>query len=160
MKYSIYLLHVPINICRLECVALLRSLKVNAVVIDFDQLCLKLPIQKVLGQWIVNYFDKLRDSVCVPPLYLQWEGHSVTVIGYEQKQDNLSILHFDPARNPSRILCALEIKTGWQKYVKRGIQTFKLDKYQIVCILPNSASYCSHEDKTIRGMKPTDDLPF
>lgn len=132
----------------------------NAVVIDFDQLCLSLPIQKVLGQWIINYFDKLHDSSCVPPLYLQWEGHSVTVVGYERKQEVVSILHFDPANNPSRILSALELKKGWQKYIKRGIQTFKQDKYQIVCILPNSGSYCYHEDKIIRGMKPSDDLPI
>ena len=132
----------------------------NAVVVDFDQLCLSLPIQKELGQWIVNYFDRLQYSLCVPPLYLQWEGHSVTVIGYERKQDVVSILHLDPAHNSSRILSALELKKGWQKYVKRGIQTFKQDKYQIVCVLPNSGSYSNHEDKIIRGMKPSDPLPL
>ena len=144
----------------LECVTLFRFLKVNALVIDFDQSRLSLPIQKELGQWVVRYFDQLQNSLCIPPLYLQWHGHSVTVVGYERKQEVVSFLVFDPAKDPTQIQSALDLKKGWQKYLKRGIHTFKQDKYQIVCILPNSSSYSFYEDKVIRGLKPSDVIPI
>ena len=84
----------------------------------------------------------------MPPLYFQHDGHSRTVVGFEDGNEKKSLILFDPASSGSIISARLsEYIDGtshnygtWQRLVKRKVQTLKQKAYQIVYVAPGIMS--------------------
>ncbi|KAK9845238.1 hypothetical protein WJX81_000838 [Elliptochloris bilobata] len=123
-----------------------------------------------LMQWVWNYFtDELssgaepptetRDHAwrehieddpvilsCKPPLYLQHQGHSRTLIGVERIQlhpghaAEVSLLLLDPGLLTQDLVAALRSKHGWQDMLKRNLCTFKMSEYQLMYIADGVAT--------------------
>ena len=63
-----------------------------------------------------------------PPLYMQYYGHSVTVVGMERRRlsasskEDLFLLVLDPAKSTRALLEALGDQKGWQRLFKLGVR--------------------------------------
>ena len=127
-----------------ECATLLRFFSIDAAVVDFHQNYFvenkSVDSSVQLFQWVKKYFEvhKQQRSVHIPPLYFQHDGHSRSIIGYEQKDDSQSLLLFDPFSCGSKLKINLQENRYWQTSIKRGIHTLQNKSYQIVYIPPNA----------------------
>lgn len=76
-----------------------------------------------------------------PPLYLQHEGHSRTVVGAErdQRTGSISLLLFDPAQESEAIQADVRDRRRLQR-LRRGAQTFIQPRYQVCVVAPGLAS--------------------
>ncbi|XP_018612562.1 zinc finger-containing ubiquitin peptidase 1-like isoform X1 [Scleropages formosus] len=90
-----------------EIYSLLTSLRVRARIVDFDQPTGPGSTHPKLFEWVKTYFSasssrgaRLPPRVAKssqPPIYLQHQGHSRTIVGIEQKKNGtLCLLVFDP----------------------------------------------------------------
>ncbi|WIA20634.1 hypothetical protein OEZ85_005015 [Tetradesmus obliquus] len=94
-----------------------------------------------------------RSSVIVtgkPPLYLQHEGHSRTVVGIERclpphaearsgaaAAAEYSLVILDPGMPAAELLGSLRAKQGWQRRVKRGMASLsRKPEYQVLYVAP------------------------
>jgi hypothetical protein len=121
-----------------------------------------------LGEWVVRYFDSHHRSSpiseshdtgqrvfsvfekdvnrgkaakLIPPVYLQHEGHSRTIVGYERSNEGLSLLVFDPMESGENLKRDLEAGGNrWKRRVKRGLHTFRHSAYQALFIQPGIIS--------------------
>ena len=141
-----------------ECVTVLRFMGINATPVDFDAVRLQRPMPEELRDWIVTYFNAIPEGDYCPPLYMQNQGHSITIVGYEIHEDKkTTLLVFDPATTPSAMKKALEASNERSdKSFMRDIQEFKRSQYQLVYVTPPSSvaelNICLH--KVIVGQLP------
>ncbi|KAM6186453.1 zinc finger-containing ubiquitin peptidase 1 isoform 2-T2 [Rhynchocyon petersi] len=105
-----------------EVYTLLTSLGVKCHIVDFHKSTGPLGTHPRLFEWILNYYSSEREGspkvVCTskPPIYLQHQGHSRTVVGIEERKNRtLCLLIFDPGC-PSREM---------QKLLKQDIEARK-----------------------------------
>ena len=86
-----------------------------------------------------------------PPLFLQHDGHSRTVVGVERRRrsagapgEEIFLLIFDPSTNAADLQAALEGNQtgGWQRLLKRGLGTLRKREYSVLMI---------HEGELERG---------
>jgi len=83
--------------------------------------------------WVINYFLKNRDRQFLPPLYLQFAGHSVTIVGVEiGSRGTTHFIVFDPAKSGNYVQS--EITQGRFNLVRIPISRFISNEYQIVTI--------------------------
>ncbi|KAJ6851191.1 uncharacterized protein M6B38_260970 [Iris pallida] len=109
---------------------------------------------QILVDWIWTYFtgenrgklDNMRLAVSEKtPLYFQHDGHSRTIIGIQVKKglrgskDKYSLLVLDPAHRTADLERSLTSNNGWQKFIKRGVHTFRKPQYQLCYIDPGVA---------------------
>jgi len=116
--------------------ALLCSFRIRVFVTDFQ----KYETQK-LGDWVWNYFCPPKDSTWrPPPIYLQHQGHSRTIVGCERrlkgKEEETLLLIWDPQGKPEYAMReALGGNSGWQGLIKRKVANMKPDiQYQILWV--------------------------
>lgn len=174
-----------------EVACLLNYFSVHASVIQF----IKSPASKaVLGPFVYYYFSQKEDvpatrilqmaqqwspseiavagvyegtqSRC--PLYLQWEGHSVTIVGIEltipkkheagvlMDPNNIELLLFDPQKKGSAIknkLTALA-KGSWNELIRLpAIKLLKKDCQIVHCSLQMLSGYDRYAGRrTVRGL--------
>ncbi|KAM5263453.1 zinc finger-containing ubiquitin peptidase 1 isoform 2-T2 [Ctenodactylus gundi] len=102
-----------------EVYTLLTSLRIKCRIVDFHKATGPLGTHPRLFEWILNYYSSERDGnskvvrTSKPPIYLQHQGHSRTVVGIEErKNQTLCLLIFDPGC-PSREM---------QKLLKQDIE--------------------------------------
>jgi len=82
-------------------------------------------------QWITDYFHS--NTSFLPPLYLQYAGHSLTLVGVELgSKGTTHILVFDPARSGQFI--KKELSQAVLKSVRIPASRFNSPEYQIVTI--------------------------
>ncbi|CAA0831285.1 Peptidase C78- ubiquitin fold modifier-specific peptidase 1/ 2 [Striga hermonthica] len=118
-----------------------------------DVLSEKAKCHQVLTEWVWNYFSgssACRTANCrvvfseKSPLYFQHDGHSRTIVGIQAKhlknrtkQYNLLIL--EPSDKTRILEKSLIEKSGWQKFIKRGVHTLKKPLYQVCYVDPGIA---------------------
>ncbi|KAM9439941.1 zinc finger-containing ubiquitin peptidase 1 isoform 2-T2 [Clarias gariepinus] len=94
-----------------EIYAVLTSLRLRARIIDFHQPTGPGHTHPRLLQWVKNYFslpscagDRTSPRVVktnLPPIYLQHQGHSRSIIGVEERRNgSVCVLLFDPGCSP------------------------------------------------------------
>ncbi|XP_073393978.1 uncharacterized protein [Physcomitrium patens] len=118
--------------------------------------------------WVWNYFmersnkatsatsafDRLRQPIVFSkrsPLYFQHRGHSRTIVGIEKRwrpgvSEEVYLIVLDPSQKTGDVIRALRDKSGWQRLLKRGIQTLKHAEYQICYVDPGLATGEEYED--------------
>jgi len=107
-----------------------------------------------------------------PPLFLQHDGHSRTVVGVERRRrpagvagEDVFLLVFDPstARGALRDALAAGQAGGWQRLVKRGLATLRKREYSVLVmqrgeLAPAASPRAWEESKTLRAMDAADAL--
>eukprot|EP01043_Picozoa_sp_COSAG02_P000878 COSAG02_NODE_18_length_54986_cov_345.599322_12_plen_552_part_00 len=122
-----------------------------------------------------------RASPYRPPLYLQHEGHSRTVVGIERRVDGVrtkkvtwNLLFWDPMKKGTQLRRAFaegsaasradargaanawaggHAGTTWESLVKRGVHTLKKPQYQVLYVPPQVLSASDHQqNKAFKGV--------
>ncbi|XP_008850403.1 zinc finger-containing ubiquitin peptidase 1 isoform X1 [Nannospalax galili] len=126
-----------------EIYTLLTSLRVKCRIIDFHKSTGPSGTHPRLFEWILNYYSSEREgnskvvSTSKPPVYLQHQGHSRTIVGIEERKNRtLCLLIFDPGC-PSREMQKLlkqDIETSSLKQLRKSVGNLKHKQYQIVAV--------------------------
>uniref|UniRef100_A0A5F4W8G4 Zinc finger-containing ubiquitin peptidase 1 n=2 Tax=Callithrix jacchus TaxID=9483 RepID=A0A5F4W8G4_CALJA len=126
-----------------EIYILLTSLRVKCHIVDFHKSTGPLGTHPCLFEWILNYYSSEGEVsskvVCTskPPIYLQHQGHSRTVIGIEEKRNRtLCLLILDPGC-PSREMQKLlkqDVEASSLKQLRKSMGNLKHKQYQIVAV--------------------------
>ncbi|KAL5010917.1 hypothetical protein ScPMuIL_013222 [Solemya velum] len=117
-----------------EIVACLSSLKAKCRLLDFHNPSGPNGTHPKLFQWVKEYFE--QKSAFKPPLYLQHQGHSRTIVGVEEWKDkSLRLLIFDPS-TPKKQMQQFQtvVNSNMIRMLRRSIQGLKAKQYQIVCV--------------------------
>jgi Peptidase family C78 len=88
------------------------------------------------------------------PLYLQWEGHSVTIIGVELRMDNTIkyLLVFDPAKNGKTIHDKLSTSTKDISVLRLPCSTVEKKDCQLIVCSTQSISIATSNKKSITAI--------
>ncbi|CAM9152532.1 unnamed protein product [Choristocarpus tenellus] len=96
-----------------------------------------------------------KEARSPPPLYLQHDGHSRTVVGMERRWGMKgggkveavdTLLVFDPSHRGKEIKSALQNGgTGWARFLKRGVHTLRRRQFQVVAVRPGLFSAAEAE---------------
>ncbi|KAL3060744.1 hypothetical protein OYC64_015148 [Pagothenia borchgrevinki] len=128
-----------------EIYALLTSLGVSARIIDFHRPTGPDNSHPRLFDWVKQYFQSSRSGrlpprliqTSMPPLYLQHQGHSRSIVGLEQRRNgSLSLLLLDPASPASdtrRLLSRDTLPTAL-KQLRKPPRSLKHTQYQLVAV--------------------------
>lgn len=126
-----------------EIYTLLTSLKVKCRIIDFHKSTGPSGTHPRLFEWILNYYSSETEGapkvMCTskPPVYLQHQGHSRTVVGIEERKNRtLCLLIFDPGC-PSREMQKLlkqDMEAGSLRQLRKCVGNLKHKQYQIVAV--------------------------
>uniref|UniRef100_A0A8C5GIN7 Zinc finger-containing ubiquitin peptidase 1 n=1 Tax=Gouania willdenowi TaxID=441366 RepID=A0A8C5GIN7_GOUWI len=126
-----------------EIYALLTSLRVSARIIDFHQTGPGDTHPRMVD-WVKQYFISwsrsgrraaLLTQTSLPPLYLQYQGHSCSIVGLEQKKNGaLCVLLLDPASSvsdTSRLLHTDTVSSA-MRHIRKFPRNLKHRQYQVV----------------------------
>ncbi|XP_076467361.1 uncharacterized protein LOC143298355 isoform X2 [Babylonia areolata] len=119
-----------------EIVAMLSSLRIKCELLDFVHPSGPNNTHPVLLQWVRGYFTS-PTSPFTPPLYLQHQGHSRTIVGVEELTNgNTNLLLFDPGVPPSRMeQFQGSINSKLLQTVRKTTNAFRARQYQIVAVV-------------------------
>ncbi|XP_070568817.1 zinc finger-containing ubiquitin peptidase 1-like isoform X2 [Ptychodera flava] len=124
-----------------EVVAMLSSLYVRCTLIDFHHPTADDGTHPDMFAWVKRYFDEGSrhgyTQTNKTPLYLQHEGHSRTIIGYEQLKDgSMKLLLFDPGQ-PTKTMKEFlsgHITGQTMRFLRKPLTYMKSRQYQIVSV--------------------------
>lgn len=114
-----------------EVVTVLSWLRINCQLVDFHHPTSIDGRHPELFNWVLRYFEEPR--VHTPPLYLQHQGHSRTIIGIEQRASGLSLLVLDPSHGPRQV-AALGSSQDSLRLIRRSQAAMRAPQYQIVAV--------------------------
>ncbi|XP_029360089.1 zinc finger-containing ubiquitin peptidase 1 isoform X2 [Echeneis naucrates] len=129
-----------------EIYSLLISLGISAHIIDFHRPTGPRDTHPQLFDWVKQYYcDPSRSSrlppsviqTSLPPLYLQHEGHSRSIVGLEQKKNgSLCLLVLDPGSSSSDTSKLLNRDTISRaiRHVRKFSGSLKHKQYQVVSV--------------------------
>lgn len=78
-----------------EIVTLFSWMRIECQLVDFHRPTALNGCHPDLFNYVLRYFEQPRSHT--PPLYLQHQGHSRTIVGIEQKSSGLTLLILDPS---------------------------------------------------------------
>ncbi|XP_029452308.1 zinc finger-containing ubiquitin peptidase 1 [Rhinatrema bivittatum] len=126
-----------------EIYSLLTCLKLKCRILDFHRATGPGGTHPRLFQWVWNYYCPGREEgpkvVCTlkPPIYLQHQGHSRTIVGIEERKNrSFCLLIFDPgcpAKDMQKLL-KQQIDGSDLKLLRRFIGGLKHKQYQLVTV--------------------------
>ncbi|KFQ10195.1 Zinc finger with UFM1-specific peptidase domain protein, partial [Leptosomus discolor] len=126
-----------------EIYSLLTSLRIKCQIIDFHKPTGPVGTHPRLFEWVLRYYSTDNEGgakvVCTskPPIYLQHQGHSRTVVGIEEKKNKtLCLLLFDPgcpSQEMQKLLKQNSDGTGL-KLLRKFVGSLKEKQYQIVAV--------------------------
>nr|XP_033792594.1 zinc finger-containing ubiquitin peptidase 1 isoform X2 [Geotrypetes seraphini] len=137
-----------------EIYTLLTCLKLKCRILDFHLATGPGGTHPRLFEWVWNYYclDKEGPRVVVtskPPIYLQHQGHSRTIVGIEERKNrSFCLLIFDPGC-PAKVMQKLlkpQIDGSDLKLLRRFVGSLKHKQYQLVTV----EGVLSLEEKAVR----------
>ncbi|XP_053877346.1 zinc finger-containing ubiquitin peptidase 1 isoform X1 [Malaclemys terrapin pileata] len=138
-----------------EIYSLLTSLRLKCQIIDFHKPTGPLGTHPRLFEWVLSYYSSNRESgtkvVCTPkpPIYMQHQGHSRTIVGIEERKNRtLCLLIFDPgcpSQEMQKLLKQSNDDTSL-KLLRKFVGSLKDKQYQIVAV----DGELSPEEKVVR----------
>ncbi|XP_055836573.1 zinc finger-containing ubiquitin peptidase 1-like isoform X2 [Episyrphus balteatus] len=114
-----------------EIVTVLSWLRINCQLIDFHRPTSPDGRHPELFNWVLEYFEQRR--VHTPPLYLQHQGHSRTIVGIEQRSTGLTLLVLDPSHGPRQV-AVLGSSQDSLRLIRRGPFAMRAPQYQVVAV--------------------------
>ncbi|XP_054674923.1 zinc finger-containing ubiquitin peptidase 1 isoform X1 [Grus americana] len=126
-----------------EIYSLLTSLRIKCQIIDFHKPTGPMGTHPCLFEWVLRYYSTDNEGgakvVCTskPPIYLQHQGHSRTVVGIEEKKNKtLCLLLFDPGCPSQEMQKLLKQNSDGTslKLLRKFVGSLKDKQYQIVAV--------------------------
>lgn len=115
-----------------EIVTLFSWMRIECQLMDFHRPTALNGCHPDLFSYVLRYFEQPRPHT--PPLYLQHQGHSRTIIGIEQKASGLTLLILDPSHSPRQV-ASLGSSQDSLRLIRRGPSAMKAPQYQIVSVV-------------------------
>ncbi|CAG4944319.1 unnamed protein product [Parnassius apollo] len=120
-----------------EVVTVLSSLRIKCQLIDFHKPTSPDGSHPALFDWVLRYFQE-DSNAFKPPLYLQHQGHSRTIIGYEKHKDGkATLLVLDPSHSPAQVravVCGGLASGAALRLLRRGASALRARQYQLLCV--------------------------
>ena len=124
-----------------EIVAFFTANQIKTELLDFHTPTSKDGTHLKLFQWVLEYFrERARAKAFTPPLYLQHQGHSRTIVGIEVLScGGHRLLVFDPSHTKSAMAslrkCTIpEEAAQVMRMLRKSPQAIKCKQYQIVAV--------------------------
>ncbi|XP_060728829.1 zinc finger-containing ubiquitin peptidase 1 isoform X1 [Tachysurus vachellii] len=130
-----------------EIYTILTSLKLRARVVDFHQPTGPGDTHPRLFRWVKNYFSLPSSTGArvpprvvktnLPPIYLQHQGHSRTIVGVEERRNgSICVLMFDPGCSPAEMRKLLNPNTSPSHFnrLRKFPTHLKKQQYQVVVV--------------------------
>ena len=124
-----------------EIVAFFTANQIKTELLDFHTPTAKDGTHLKLFQWVLEYFrERARAKAFTPPLYLQHQGHSRTIVGIEVLScGGHRLLVFDPSHTKSAMAslrkCTIpEEAAQVMRMLRKSPQAIKCKQYQIVAV--------------------------
>uniref|UniRef100_A0A182VTS0 Zinc finger-containing ubiquitin peptidase 1 n=1 Tax=Anopheles minimus TaxID=112268 RepID=A0A182VTS0_9DIPT len=114
-----------------EIVTVLSWLRIRCELVDFHRPTSADGRHPELFNWVLRYFEEPR--IHTPPLYLQHQGHSRTIIGIEQRTSGLSLLVLDPSHGPRQV-AALGSSQDSLRLIRKNSAAMRAPQYQVVAV--------------------------
>ncbi|XP_065089904.1 zinc finger-containing ubiquitin peptidase 1-like isoform X2 [Ochlerotatus camptorhynchus] len=114
-----------------EIVTVLSWLRIRCELVDFHRPTSPDGRHPELFNWVLRYFEEPR--IHTPPLYLQHQGHSRTIIGIEQRTSGLSLLVLDPSHGPRQV-AALGSSQDSLRLIRKNSAAMRAPQYQVVAV--------------------------
>uniref|UniRef100_A0A0C9RFI8 Znf1 protein n=1 Tax=Biomphalaria glabrata TaxID=6526 RepID=A0A0C9RFI8_BIOGL len=121
-----------------EIVATLSYLGIKCQLIDFHAPSSDDGTHPRLLEWVSDYFRTTQiNGLGRPPLYLQHQGHSRTIIGVEFDTRATKLLLFDPGTPRDELARLARGSLGWKdlRTFRRTQAGFRAKQYQIVAVI-------------------------
>ncbi|XP_049853497.1 zinc finger-containing ubiquitin peptidase 1-like isoform X1 [Schistocerca gregaria] len=118
-----------------EVVTVLSSLRIRCQLVDFHRPTSADGSHPELFGWVLEYFQKNEEFK--PPLYLQHQGHSRTIVGVEQLKDGgINLLVFDPSHTPHQMAQFQNTSTAvsGMRLIRKSLASMKARQYQLVAV--------------------------
>jgi zinc finger-containing ubiquitin peptidase 1 len=115
-----------------EIITLFSWMRIECQLVDFHRPTALNGCHPDLFSYVLRYFEQPRPHT--PPLYLQHQGHSRTIIGIEQKASGLTLLILDPSHSPRQV-ASLGSSQDTLRLIRRGPSAMKAPQYQIVSVV-------------------------
>ncbi|XP_031787224.1 zinc finger-containing ubiquitin peptidase 1 isoform X3 [Nasonia vitripennis] len=119
-----------------EVVTLLSSLRIRCQLVDFHRPTSSDGGHPEMFKWVLHYFQRNDDFK--PPLYLQHQGHSRTIMGVEQLRDgSIIMLVLDPSHSPAQMaqFNSTSSAPGAMRLVRISAAAMKARQYQVVAVI-------------------------
>lgn len=119
-----------------EVVTLLSSMRIKCQLVDFHRPTGADGTHPELFAWVVDYFQS--DHEFLPPLYLQHQGHSRTIMGVELPRDgNVQLLVLDPSHSPQQMAQLSSSNTVYHgiRLLRKGPSAMRARQYQLVAAI-------------------------
>ncbi|XP_045478036.1 zinc finger-containing ubiquitin peptidase 1-like [Harmonia axyridis] len=144
-----------------EVVTLLSYLRIKCQLVDFHRPTGPSGTHPEMFSWVLKYFENSIGGEFIPPLYLQHQGHSRTIMGIEIHRDgSLVMLVLDPSHSPQQM--AQFGDTGSAnaslRLLRKSEAAMKAKQYQIVAVvgtIDNEQQY--QQSKVLRGLRVPQD---
>ncbi|XP_052751159.1 zinc finger-containing ubiquitin peptidase 1-like [Galleria mellonella] len=132
-----------------EVVTVLSSLRIRCQLIDFHKPTGADGSHPALFDWVLRYFENDPNGFKAP-LYLQHQGHSRTIIGYEKHKDGkATLLVLDPSHSPAQVravVCGSNAASGGAlRLLRRGAPALRARQYQLLAVTGVCASQAEYE---------------
>ncbi|CAL8248108.1 unnamed protein product [Lota lota] len=149
-----------------EIYALLTSLGLRARITDFHKPTGPGDTHPRMFEWVKQYFTQSSRSgrlhprvvqTSLPPLYLQHQGHSRSIVGVEERKNgSLCLLVLDPdcgLANARKLLCADGLPAA-MRHIRRFPSNMKQRQYQVVTVdqvlSPEEKQVCILSSRTLQ----------
>ncbi|XP_072945045.1 zinc finger-containing ubiquitin peptidase 1-like [Epargyreus clarus] len=121
-----------------EVVTVLSSLRIKCQLIDFHKPTAADGSHPALFDWVLRYFQNDPNGFKAP-LYLQHQGHSRTIIGYERHKDGkATLLVLDPSHSPAQVrqvVCGgTAACSAALRLLRRGAAALRARQYQLLAV--------------------------
>ncbi|CAH1638998.1 unnamed protein product [Spodoptera littoralis] len=139
-----------------EVVTVLSSLRIRCQLIDFHKPTSADGSHPALFDWVLRYFQD-DPAGFKAPLYLQHQGHSRTIIGYEKHKDGkATLLVLDPSHSPAQVrqLWAGEAAGGAAlRLLRRGAAALRARQYQLLAVHGTLADADYEASKVLQSVR-------
>ncbi|KAK7076316.1 hypothetical protein SK128_018406 [Halocaridina rubra] len=136
-----------------EVVTLLSFFKIRCQLIDCHRPTGADGTHPELFRWCLEYFSK--PSEFKPPIYLQHQGHSRTIIGVEQLGGNeggIRLLVMDPSHSPTQVNQLVHTQTApsAMRLLRKPLSSMRAKQYQMVAVIGLIETEQEYKNKNIR----------
>nr|XP_008196849.1 PREDICTED: zinc finger with UFM1-specific peptidase domain protein isoform X1 [Tribolium castaneum]XP_975082.2 PREDICTED: zinc finger with UFM1-specific peptidase domain protein isoform X1 [Tribolium castaneum] len=140
-----------------EVVTLLSFLRIKCQLVDFHRPTGPGGTHPELFTWVLKYFENSVGGEFVPPLYLQHQGHSRTIMGIEVHRDgSLILLVLDPSHSPQQMAQFGDTNSSAValRLLRKSEAAMKARQYQIVAVVGTIDSEQQYQQsKILRGTR-------
>ncbi|XP_065339015.1 zinc finger-containing ubiquitin peptidase 1-like isoform X2 [Cloeon dipterum] len=144
-----------------EVVTFLSSLRIRCQLVDFHRPTAPDGSHPEMFNWALQYFQK--NDEFKPPLYLQHQGHSRTVVGVEQSKDgSINMIVFDPSHTPQQMnqLHGTSTAASGMRLIRKSLAAMKARQYQVVAvmgIMDTEVLWFAQQSKLLRSIRVPQD---